>query len=324
MRVLVSGATGLVGRYIVEEFLAAGYKVSVGARMWPKPGLFDGAVDFRPLSLDWRVDHLAAFDGIDAFIHAAFHHVAGKYRGGEGDNPELFRACNLDGSVALFEAARRAGVRRCVFLSSRAVYDGLVAGQALTEDRALAPTSLYGEVKLVAERALADLTTADFIGASLRLTGIYGDLRPNKWDGMIAAYLAGRPVAPRAGSEVHGRDAAQAMRLVLEAPGDLVAGRAFNVSDIVTDNRDVLTVVQAETGCPHPLPEPGDRASVAVMATDRLDALGWRPGGLPLLEKTVRQLASGCLRPPLKTSRVVRSNPGPAFLRRGRLRRQRL
>jgi hypothetical protein len=35
----------------------------------------------------------------------------------------------------------------------------------------------------------------DFITSSLRLTGVYGELTPNKWDSLFADYLAGRPRA---------------------------------------------------------------------------------------------------------------------------------
>ena len=109
MKVLVSGGTGLVGRYIVEELLAAGYSVIVGARRPPMPGLFSRPVDFVPLSLDPDSDQIDAFDDAYFFVHAAFAHVPGRYRGGEGDDPEGFRRLNLDGTVRLFETARRTG-----------------------------------------------------------------------------------------------------------------------------------------------------------------------------------------------------------------------
>src|SRR5581483_10024594 len=116
------------------------------------------------------------------FVHAAFSHVAGKYRGGEGEDPEGFRRLNLNGTVKLFETARKAGMRRCIFLSSRAVYGDGISGEELTEAIKPMPNTLYGEVKRDAEHALFSLSAPGFITASLRATGVYGDLRPNKWD----------------------------------------------------------------------------------------------------------------------------------------------
>lgn len=291
MTVLVSGGTGLVGRYVVEGLLDAGYQVVVAARHPIAPEMFSRPVGYVSFSLDLDADQSHIFDDAYHFVHAAFDHLPGRYRGGEGDDPQGFRLRNLDGSVRLFEAARRVGVRRCVFLSSRAVYDGLPAGTVLSEDIPLAPSSLYGEVKFGAEQVLAELSGPGFAGTSLRATGVYGDVRPNKWDGLFADYLAGRPVGSRAGSEVHGRDLAKAVLLLLEADTTKVSGKTFNVSDIVTDTREILSFLRDATGSEYPLPEPADRTTVAEMATERIRALGWEPGGRFLLEETVARLA---------------------------------
>lgn len=292
MKVLVSGGTGLVGRYVVEELLAAGYSVVVGGRHAPLPRLFSRPVEFAPLSLDPDEDHSEAFDDAYFFVHAAFSHLPGKYRGGEGDDPETFRRLNLDGTVKLFDTAKRAGTRRCIFISSRAVYQEAPPGTVLTEEMLPLPDTLYGEVKLDGERALAHLSDPGFATASLRATGVYGNLLPNKWTSLIDDYLSGRPVPVRAGTEVHGRDLGRAVRLMLETESARISGEAFNVSDIVADTRDILSVVQQETGCPNPLPAAADMAAVNRMSTERLEALGWLPGGEALFEQTIRQLAN--------------------------------
>jgi UDP-glucose 4-epimerase len=300
MKVLVSGATGLVGRYIVEGLLAAGYPVIAGGRHRPREDFFSAPVGFVPLELDADRDQIDAFDDAYFFIHCAFDHLPGRYRGGEGDDPQTFRRKNLEGSVALFDAARRAGTRRIVFLSSRAVYDGLPEGIVLTEDLDLAPTSLYGEIKLQAERALSmiGLTENGLATASLRLTGVYGGLRPNKWDGLIADAKSGQSSGPaRAGTEVHGHDVAAAVRLMLESDIASINGRAFNVSDVLTDTNHILQRLRmgsadrpdAATG--HSNDRSIDAAPVNIMATDRIRALGWQPGGQPLLDETLAALA---------------------------------
>ncbi|CDN49158.1 NAD-dependent epimerase/dehydratase family protein [Neorhizobium galegae] len=289
MKVLISGGTGLVGRYIVEGLIDAGYQVIVGGRSPPAPGFFSKPVEFAPLSLDPALDQIEAFDEAYFFVHAAFDHLPGKYRGGEGNDPDRFRRLNLDGTVKLFETARKAGTRRAVFLSSRAVYDGQPAGTALDEGLALKPDSLYGEIKLWTEGALAELSAPGFATSSLRLTGVYGNLRPTKWDMLFADYLAGRPVPSRAGTEVHGRDIATAVRLMLETETGKIAGQVFNTSDILTDTNEILGSL---SGPQHNLPPPADRGIVSVMSTDKLRALGWQPGGAPLLRQTITDLAA--------------------------------
>ncbi|MBX4938408.1 NAD-dependent epimerase/dehydratase family protein [Rhizobium binae] len=292
MKVLVSGGTGLVGRYVVEELLTAGYHVIVGGRRAPHPRLFSSPVEFASLSLDPDKDQIDIFNDAYFFVHAAFSHIPGRYRGGEGDDPKTFHRLNLDGTVRLFEAARRAGTRRCVFLSSRAVYGDHPAGTELTETMLPKPQTLYGQIKLDAEGALTHLSTPGFAGVSLRATGIYGHFSPNKWDGLIDDYRAGRPVAPRAGTEVHGRDLGRAVRLMLETESTRISGEVFNVSDIVVDTRDILAPVQRETGCRHALPAPADRTALNPMSTAKIRTLGWMPGGIPLFEETMRQLAA--------------------------------
>lgn len=292
-RVLVSGGAGQVGRFIVEDLVGQGYEVTVGSRTRPTDGLFSRPIAFAPLILDPDRDQARAFDTIDHFVHAAFDHLPGKYRGGEGTDPEGFRARNLDGTVRLFETARKSGVRRCVFLSSRAVYGAQPGGTLLTEETKPHPDTLYGTVKLVAEQALAAMARPDFVTSSLRITGVYGAAlpgQPHKWQTLFADYLASRPIEPRLGTEVHGRDVARAVRMMLELPADRINGQAFNVSDLLVDRHDLLALLQAATDCPHPLPAALSDRDQWLMVTNRLQALGWTPGGAKLLRATMREI----------------------------------
>ncbi|MDP9838830.1 nucleoside-diphosphate-sugar epimerase [Neorhizobium huautlense] len=303
MKVLISGGTGLVGRYVVDGLIGAGHEVTLGGRSLPispqggrslganSAGADQSSRSFIPLTLDPTLDQREQFADIDTFIHLAFDHLPGRYRGGEGNDPARFRRLNHEGSVKLFEEAKAAGVKRCIFLSSRAVYDGLPPGTVLTEDMPLSPDSLYGRIKRESEQALGNLSSSTFITTSLRATGVYGHHRPNKWDAMFEDFRNGKPVASRAGSEVHGDDLAAAMLLLMEQDADTVNGKAFNLSDIVTDTHEILSLYAQETGLSHPLPAPADQTSVNVMDKTRLKTLGWQPGGRARLKQTMRALA---------------------------------
>ena len=293
MSVLVTGGTGYVGRFVVEHLLDAGFDVAVAGRTPPGAGAFSRPVPFLPLALDPRGPDPAMLAGVTDLVHAAFDHLPGRYRGGEGDAPERFRRLNVDGSAALFRAAREAGARNCVFLSSRAVYGAQAPGAVLGEDTLPRPDTLYGEVKLAAEGRLAEMASATFAVASLRVTGVYGapvSGGAHKWLALFADYLDGRPIAPRCGTEVHGMDVARAVALMLR-PAPTGLPRTFNVSDLLVDRRDVLAILRAEAGSRRDLPRPGNPSSANAMSSARIEALGWTPGGRPLFEETVRQLA---------------------------------
>lgn len=284
MKVLVTGGTGYAGRFIVESLLAAGHAVSVSGRSKPEDDFFSRPVDFQSGNLDPDNASPVLFEGCDAFVHAAFHHVAGRYRGGEGDDPQSFRRLNVEGSLALFEAARKAGVARAVFLSSRAVYGVQPPGLDLKEETEPHPDTLYGEVKRAVEQGIAAMADETFLPATLRVTGIYGPAGPgrrHKWADVFADFEAGRNIAPRVGTEVHGEDMAAAVQIMLEGAANAIraAGSLFNVSDILLDRHDLLTEHAAVTGCDGRVPERADASAYNAMDCSRLKALGWSPRG---------------------------------------------
>ena len=285
MRIAITGGTGLVGRFIVEGAHGHGHAVTLlGRSVPPDP--------FRHQA--WRLGEEARLDGQDALVHAAFDHLPGRYRGGEGDDPAGYVRRNLEGTLRLFRDARSAGVSRVVFLSSRAVYGRHPPGMSLAEGTALRPDTLYGEVKRDAEAALAAFSGGGLVGISLRATGIYGPAEPerrHKWQDLFDDFRAGRVIAPRAGTEVHGDDLWSAVSLALHAPFDALPF-ALNVSDIVVDRRALLAEVAALTGWTGRLPDAADVGRLNVMETHRLRALGWRPGGWERLRATLPALVA--------------------------------
>lgn len=282
MKVAVTGATGLVGHWIAADLLEHGHNV---VTLGHTPSAHPTAAH-----LPYVLGDVPALEGCDAVVHAAFHHVPGRYRGGEGDDPEGFRRRNLDGTLRLFDAARAAGLSRVVFLSTRAVYGDYPPGTRLTEDLPPRPDTLYGDVKLAAEQALA---AAGLTGVSLRATGVYGPPvpgRPHKWQNLFGAFGRGETLSPRIATEVHASDLAAAVRLALTVPQP---PPLLNVSDIVLDRRDLLRRYADLTGGHGRLPLPGDPTQVSEMDTTRLRSLGWRPGGLGALDGTLEALAGG-------------------------------
>lgn len=267
MRIALTGASGLVGRHVMRAAEAAGHRITLLGR-----------------DSGYRLGDAPDLAGHDALIHCAFAHTPGRYRGGEGDDPAGFRRLNLDGSISLFDSAAQSGVGRILFLSSRAVHDGHRPGTILTDDLPARPTTLYGEVKALAEDHLQSLADQGFRTTALRATGVYGPGPDHKWRGLFADYLAGRPIAPRVATEVHGDDLAAAILLLLRQP---TPPRCVNVSDLVLDRRDLLSRLASLTGCPHPPPPRAEASALSVLRCDALRGMGWRPGGLDLLTRSL-------------------------------------
>ncbi len=270
MRVALTGASGIIGRYAARALCRAGHHVTPLDR-----------------AHGWTLGQPAPLQGHDALIHCAFAHAPGRYRGGEGDDPAAFVAANLDGTRALFDQAAQDGVGRVLFLSSRAVHDGHPPGMRLPDDLPAAPTTLYGQVKAGAE---AHLATLPLNGCAIRATGVYGPGPAHKWHALFADYLFGRPIPPRIATEVHAADLARALVLLLSTP---TPPPTVNCSDLVLNHHGLLAIVRDATGSRHPLPPRADASRLRIPDCTALIAAGWRPGGQHLLRRTVRQLLLG-------------------------------
>lgn len=152
-RVLVTGATGFLGRALLPMLLDHGWHVRAAIResrpgLEPRPGLEVAAVGDLSRTPAWE----PALAGVDAVIHlAARVHVM---RDRAADPLAAFRAVNRDATRALARAAVEAGVSRLVFVSSiKALGEG---GPACLEDGTPPrPDSPYGQSKLEGEEALA-------------------------------------------------------------------------------------------------------------------------------------------------------------------------
>ncbi len=290
MRVAVTGATGIVGQFVVARLLREGCRIAVLARTGTDRSACPGGVEW----IDGDLGDRGALDGLvsgaDGLVHCAFQHVPGRYRGGEGDDVSGFWRVNLGGTIDLLEAAARAGVGRTVLMSSRAVF-GAGVDEPIRDTHPTSPTTHYGALKAATE-ALASVHEGVSV---LRPTGVYGVVHPlerTKWLDLAEAVLAGQPVAEvRAGTEVHGEDVADAVWRLLTASSAAVAGRLFNCSDLAIDTRALVRRMQAALGRPGTLPAAAPPTG-NVLRCDALHALGWRPGGSARLQAEIAALCA--------------------------------
>jgi uncharacterized protein YbjT (DUF2867 family) len=119
----VTGGSGFVGQHLLRMALASGYRVRALTRGRKAPGdeiiWVEGALD-RPDSLGDLVD------GADAIIH-----VAGLISGDKA----AFEAVNVRGTASLVDAARKAGTRRFVHISSLAAREPKLSVYGWSKER---------------------------------------------------------------------------------------------------------------------------------------------------------------------------------------------
>jgi nucleoside-diphosphate-sugar epimerase len=147
-RILITGASGFLGRPLVDQLLNAGYLVRATTRGTPSfPSSVDAVIipDFTNV-IAWK----PILEGIDIVIHlAGLAHAGIRNRG-----LKAFNSINLTATQNLALAAKQAGVKRFIFVSSVRAQVGASALRTVHEADEAHPTDNYGRTKLAAESAV--------------------------------------------------------------------------------------------------------------------------------------------------------------------------
>lgn len=228
-RVLVTGATGFVGRALCPVLAAAGFRVTAAARdasvNVPSAERIVTVPDIGP-GTDWA----EALKDADAVVHLA----ARVHRMGESKHAALAenRRVNAEGTRRLAEAAAEAGVKRFVFLSSVKVNGESTSGRApFSEADVPGPQDSYGISKWEAERTLASIGGIEAV--ILRPPLVYG---PEVKANFLTLLRVCRAAPPLPFGSVDNRrsllfvgNLADAIRCCLSRPE--VAGKTYMLSD---------------------------------------------------------------------------------------------
>jgi nucleoside-diphosphate-sugar epimerase len=277
MRAFVTGVSGYIGVVLAPYLMERGIEVvGLDTGYYRDGWLFSDnrrmAVQPFSLNKDLRDVTSADLEGCDAVAHLA--ELSNDPLG--QNNPGITRQINHVGSVALAEAARRAGIRRFVYTSSCSVY-GAGTGDFLDETAAPNPQTAYAECKVLVERDVGKMADADFCPVFLRNATAYGasprmrfDIVLNDLAAMafttkrIAMLSDGSPWRP----VVHIQDICEAIYRSLTAPEDAVRGKIFNVGQNSENYRvrEIAQVVAEEfPGCELSVgPSGGDNRSYRV------------------------------------------------------------
>jgi len=175
MRVLVTGASGFVGRAACVTLAEKGHDVIAATRTGVTP---TGAAEARATGdLAVLADDDAGMDALVADVDAVLHLAARVHvmRDRAADPMAEYRRMNVSVTCSLAEAAARAGVGHFTFLSTVKVNGEATEGLPYTEQDTPAPEDDYGRSKWEAEQALAEISARDGIAVTvLRPPLIYG------------------------------------------------------------------------------------------------------------------------------------------------------
>ncbi|MGA9442918.1 MAG: NAD-dependent epimerase/dehydratase family protein [Methyloceanibacter sp.] len=162
--VALTGATGFIGRHLLQGLTARGYRVRVLLRR--PTAMPDSCASVLIGDIAKPFNMSEALAEVDAVIHSA-----GVPHAMTGLPEDDYRLFNTEATVRFAKAAKRARVKRFLFLSSIRAQSGPAAAGVLTEEQEPHPTDAYGRSKLDAEKGLAE-TGLDW--AALRLALVYG------------------------------------------------------------------------------------------------------------------------------------------------------
>ena len=221
---VITGGAGFIGSHLADAFLADGHRVLLidDFSSGREENVPDGAELHRLDIRSAEAAELVASSGADTLYHQAAQIDVRK----SVDDPAFDAEVNVVGSLRLFEAARRGGVRQVVFASTGGAIYGEQDVFPADEAHPTRPLSPYGAAKLAVERYLYFYHQVYGLDvACLRYANVYGERQnPHGEAGVVAIFLD---------------------RLLTERPprinGDGLQTRDYvHVSDVVAANRAVL------------------------------------------------------------------------------------
>jgi nucleoside-diphosphate-sugar epimerase len=256
MLLALTGATGFIGQHLLRELPKRGHRLRVLLRRPASVPLQTASAVIGDLARPQNMS--AALERVDAVIHSA-----GIAPAMSGVPENDYRVLNTEATIGLARAARRAGAKRFVFLSSIRAQCGPTSDTVLTEAVEPRPTDAYGKSKLAAERGLAEL---DLDWVSLRAALIYG---PGVKGNVAQLIRLARSPFPLPLGSLGARRSLLALENLLAAIETVLAAPGTRRAFIVADPQ-ALTVAEMIAAMRHGL---GRRRNIFPLPTALLELL---------------------------------------------------
>jgi UDP-glucose 4-epimerase len=279
MRVLVTGASGFIGRALVNELAAKDNRVR--AAMRAPADIFPRAVEVVAVSdlarpIEWR----PLIRDIDAVVHLAG--IAQTAGGGIAE--EVYDRVNRAATAGLAAAAAAARIKRLVFVSSVRAQSGPHSPHVLTEADPPVPTDAYGRSKLAAEAAVR---AVNLLNPILRPALIYCEAAKGKLPNLLRLARSPLPLplgALRSRRSLLAREnLISAIHFVLGA--EAAAGETYLVADpLALTIAEIIGALRAGDGRrANLIPIPPALIAASLKAIGRAD-LWERLGGQSVVE----------------------------------------
>lgn len=187
MRILVTGSSGFIGRFLIPELIAKGHEVlGIDLRESPDFGAHFGFSqgDILDTALVGRL-----MAGVDLVVHLAAEHKD------FGVTEEAYQRVNVEGTKNLLDCAAKRAVGKFVFFSSVAVYGSRAV--PTHEELEGAPELPYGRTKLLAEREVKEWARQEPSRSAImiRPTVVFGPFNRANMFRLIGAVAKGRYVS---------------------------------------------------------------------------------------------------------------------------------
>jgi UDP-glucose 4-epimerase len=312
MRALVTGGAGFIGSHITQRLVEAGHEVVVLDNFFTGSKANLSEVEKRIRLVEGDVRHLATVEECAAGCEVVFHEAAIVSVPYSVERPQESHDVNIQGTINVLQAARKAKARRVVFASSAAIY-GEEPTLPKTEAMRPEPMSPYGVEKITGEHYLATWSKLFSLETvALRYFNVFGPRQDPRspYSGVISVFvdriLGGRPITffgdgSQCRDFVYVANVVDANILAATRPG--VSGRAYNVAcgkrtTLVELASLVERAAERTVERSFDAPRAGDiKDSVADIARARAD-LGYAPAvdvedGLKRLVQYVRAGRAG-------------------------------
>jgi len=192
-RVLVTGATGFIGRAVAAALARAGHAVVRGGRAAPASAPAGEAwVGYGDIGPDTRWEE--AVRGVDVVVHTAglAHQPDAATASAEAGQ---FQRVNVEGTARLARAAVAAGVRRLLLVSSALVHGPSSPGRPFTEADAPTPSGVYARSKLESETRLLEAARDSAMAwVILRPPMVYGPGAGGNFPRLVELVRTGLPL----------------------------------------------------------------------------------------------------------------------------------
>ena len=285
-RILVTGASGFVGRALVAKLAHAGH--SVRAAMRQPADIFPRSVEVIAVSdltrpLEWR----PLLKNVETVVH-----LAGIAHAGPEIAEQAYDRVNRLATAELASAAKASGIGHLVFMSSIRAQSGPASTDVLRETDAPRPTDAYGRSKLGAEDAVR---AAGVPFTILRPVLIYGPDVKGNFARLMALARGPWPLplglCRNRRSLLSRRNLIDAIHLALASP--VAKGEAYIVADPAPLTlSEIVTALRAGEGRrPGLLPVPPALITLAASVLGRADE--WQRLGGMLVADPAKLIGAG-------------------------------